>query len=73
MLKITYHCKKSTDEEAQLLLVPIKDDEYFTTANSLNFLLKNSLISKTMMKKVSIRNALYDIKSIYLDIELPIK
>lgn len=49
----------------------MKDEDYFTHAHCLNFMLKNILISKTVMKKTSMKVHIYEIRSINLDVDLP--
>jgi hypothetical protein len=41
---------------------------YFTNAQSLNFMLRNLLKAKSIMKKINIKVHLYDIKTVNLDV-----
>lgn len=51
--------------------MPVKDEDEFTNAHSLNFLIKNTLIAKTVMKKINMKTHLYDVKTTFLDVEVP--
>lgn len=68
-----YQCKEYQNQEAELILIPVKGEMLYTNAHSLNFLLKNSLIAKTVIKKINIKVCLYNIKTVNLDVELPDK
>ena len=51
-----------------MILVPVKDEDYFMHAHCLNFLVKNLLISKILIKKFVMKVALYEVNAVTLDI-----
>ena len=55
-----------------MVLVPMKDDEGFTSGQPLCFNLKATLITKIIVKKMNISSNLYEVIPLNIDIDLPI-
>lgn len=56
-----------------MILVPVENEEGFIPSHSLSFLLRNSVYSKTKVKKIKVKCCLYEIKTINLAVDLPIQ
>ena len=68
---MVYQCRQNAEEEARILLVPIRDEDGFIPGHCLSFLLKNKIITKNVMKQIKYKAKLYEVKSIFVDIEMP--
>lgn len=71
-IRVSYHCKHNKDEEANLLLIPVKEDVNSGSVQPLSFKLKTSIISKITLKKIQISACLYEVTNVALEAELPI-
>jgi hypothetical protein len=69
---VVYHCKQNKDEEAKLLLIPLKEDINSASVQPLAFKLTTSIISKITLKKIQISATLYEVTTLCLEAELPI-
>lgn len=70
-LKVVYHCKNAKGENANLYLIPTKEDDQFTIPQPMLFRLATTILSKILMKKIAVSTTLYEVLPIHLDIELP--